>query len=156
MLRYKERGRRDLAGSLCVLLVSALERLTPPRHAVLVPIPSSASSRRARGYDHLTPLARRAGRLVRRSVLPSLDFSRDVADSAGLSVAGRNANLAGAMRARPPARPGQPVIVVDDIVTTGASVREACRALRVAGWSPVGFAAVAATPRPGTQPTADG
>jgi predicted amidophosphoribosyltransferase len=78
--------------------------------------------------------------------------ARVVADSAGLGVAERNANLAGAMRASAPRRRRHPAVVVDDIVTTGASAREACRALKAAGWVPVGFAAVAATPRADTQP----
>jgi predicted amidophosphoribosyltransferase len=85
-------------------------------------------------------------------VASPLRLSREVADSAGLGAAERAANLAGAMSARRPARPGQPVVLVDDIVTTGATAREACRALGAAGWTPVGFAAVAATPRADTQP----
>ena len=70
-----------------------------------------------------------------------------VRDSAGLTTAARAANLDAAMRARPPRRDGRAAVVVDDIVTTGATLREAARALRAAGWTVVGAAVVAATPR---------
>lgn len=147
LLRYKERGRRDLAPVLGDYLAMAVAQLVLPPGAALVPAPSSASSVKARGYDHLGPLARRAGRRLRMPVADVLDFNRAVADSAGLGLAGRSANLAGAMGARSPRHPGQLAVVVDDIVTTGATAREACRALRVAGWTAIGFASVAFTPR---------
>jgi predicted amidophosphoribosyltransferase len=149
MLRYKERGRRDLAVPLGDFLAVAIGRLAIPVGVVLVPVPSSVASLRARGYDHLNPLARRAGRRLDVPVASALEFGRAVADSAGLGLAGRTTNLAGAMRARIPPKPGQLAILVDDIVTTGATAREACRALRASGWTVLGFAAIAATPRPG-------
>jgi predicted amidophosphoribosyltransferase len=70
-----------------------------------------------------------------------------VQDSAGLRIDERRANLAGAMAARPAPNACGPVVVVDDIVTTGATLAEAIRALRCAGWPVTGAAVVAATPR---------
>jgi predicted amidophosphoribosyltransferase len=136
LIAYKERGRRDLARPLRALLATTL----PDGHiATLVPVPSTATARRERGGDHVR-------RLVRGAV-PALELTRAVRDSAGLDAAARAANLATAMRARPPRCPGRPAIVVDDIVTTGSTLREAARALRAAGWSVAGAAVVAATPR---------
>jgi predicted amidophosphoribosyltransferase len=76
-----------------------------------------------------------------------------VGDSAGLDPTARGANLGGAMTARPPA--GCTAVLVDDIATTGTTLREATRALRAAGWRVVGAAVVAATLRR-FQPAASG
>lgn len=135
LIAYKERGRRDLARPLRALLRTVL----PPPGAVLVPVPSTMAARRARGGDHVR-------RLVHNAV-PALELVRDVRDSAGLNVAARAANLTAAMRARPPEQPGRLAVVVDDIVTTGTTVREAARALRSAGWRVDCAAVIAATPR---------
>jgi predicted amidophosphoribosyltransferase len=140
LLAYKERGRRDLARPLRALLRAALAEVGAPA-AVVVPVPSSAAARRGRGGDHIARL------VGRRRRVRALRLVRAVRDSAGLSTAARAANLDSAMRARAPRREGRAAIVVDDIVTTGATLREAARALRAAGWTVVGAAVVAATPR---------
>ena len=72
--------------------------------------------------------------------------ARRVADQSGLDAAGRSANLAGALRASSDLS-GVPVVVVDDVVTTGATLVEAARALRDAGALVRGAAVVAATQR---------
>lgn len=152
ILSYKERGRRDLAPALGGLLSEAVAELDVPRRTVLVPVPSARAARRARGGDHVVRLARAAaggGAEVSRP----LSLVQAVRDSAGLDIAARAANLHLAMAARAPSAsgPGPPlgraVVVVDDIVTTGATLREAVRALREAGWPVAGAAVVAATTR---------
>jgi predicted amidophosphoribosyltransferase len=95
-------------------------------------------------------LARPAARLIRARVVQPLELVRAVRDSAGLDLEERAANLDRAMRAAP--RSGGiddavGVVVVDDICTTGATLRESARALRAAGWPVLGAAVVAATPR---------
>jgi predicted amidophosphoribosyltransferase len=80
-------------------------------------------------------------------VAAALRLARPVLDSAGLTVAERAQNLAGAMAATGPAR-SRYAVVVDDVCTTGASVAEAARALDAAGWRVLGAAVVAATPAP--------
>jgi predicted amidophosphoribosyltransferase len=114
---------------------------------LLVPVPSARSVAAARGGDHVLRLARRAAvRCGVRVAGNALVLTRAVRDSAELGAQARTANLAGAMSARPP-RPGLAALVVDDIVTTGATLHEAHRALQVAGWPVLGAAVVAATPR---------
>jgi predicted amidophosphoribosyltransferase len=140
VLAYKERGRRDLVKPLAALLATAVAALDVP-NALLVPIPSAASARRARGGDHVLRLARRVGRYK-----PVLRLTRTVQDSTGLGVTARAANLAGAFAARPPRYDWGCAVVVDDIVTTGATLAEATRALTRAGWHTAGGAVVAATP----------
>jgi predicted amidophosphoribosyltransferase len=150
LLSYKERGRADLARPLGELLARAVRSLLAQvgvRSAVLVPVPSTAAAVRARGFDHVRRLTRRSRAAAGCQVRPALQLARRVADSAGLSATARAANLAGALRARSPGT-GQPAaVVVDDIVTSGATLREAVRALQEAGWPVVGAAVLAATPR---------
>ncbi|MGL5862887.1 MAG: ComF family protein, partial [Phycicoccus sp.] len=81
-----------------------------------------------------------------------LRHTRRVADQAGLGRADRAANLAGALAVAPRKRrlvTGAVCLVVDDVVTTGATLTEAARALGAAGARHVVGAAAAATPRRG-------
>lgn len=144
LLAYKERGRRDLAGCLAGLLARSIG----PAPALLVPVPSSRAAVRSRGGDHLLRLARVAARRTGGQVATPLRLTRDVHDSAGLGASARSANLAGAMAAAPPRVAGEAVLV-DDIVTTGATLREASRALSAAGWRVRAAGVVAATGRHG-------
>lgn len=83
-----------------------------------------------------------------RCVPRALRVSRRLADQAGLSTRQRSANLAGAHAADPAVR-GRAVVVVDDVVTSGATLTEAARALRAAGAERVAAASIAATTRRG-------
>lgn len=161
LIAYKERRRLDLAGVLGLALARAvaavhraLRRHRPAGSVVLVPVPTTAAARRRRGVDHVEHLAMIAARSLTGSgmrvrVERALCVRRPGLDQAGLGVAARRRNRAGAfgVRGRPrPPGPGEIAIVVDDIVTTGATLAEAVRALRVDGWVLGGGAAVAATP----------
>jgi predicted amidophosphoribosyltransferase len=152
VLAYKERGVRSLAGPLGALLAAAVRAATGPVRGpvVLVPIPSGSAARRARGDDHMARLARVTARVLRRggvpaTVLPLLTMNRATADSVGLSAAARRANLAGAYGARPGRRPVGRLVLVDDVVTSGATLGEAMRAAEVAGMRLAAAATVAAT-----------
>jgi predicted amidophosphoribosyltransferase len=110
-------------------------------------VPSARAAVASRGGDHVLRLGRRAAAATGLPVArDALALTRTVRDSAGLDSGQRSANLAEAMRARP-APAGCSALLVDDIVTTGATLREAGRALQAAGWPIVGHAVVAATPR---------
>ena len=150
LIGYKERGRRQLAGQLAGYLadavdcaVRAADGLAGP---VLIPVPSSRPAARSRGGDHVLRLARAVARQTGLPVLPALSLIGPIADSAGLSAERRRANLAGRMTAVPPpeARLRRPILL-DDIITTGATLAEAARALAAAGWPPAGAAVIAAT-----------
>jgi predicted amidophosphoribosyltransferase len=147
LLAHKEHGRLALVRPLSAALAAAVACLEPPAGTVVVPVPSSAAAVRERGHDHARRLARATGRRLRLPSRPLLTPVRAVADSAGLGAAERAANLRGALVARRPL-PGLPVVVVDDVVTTGATLREAVRALRAAGAHVHGVGVVAVTARP--------
>ncbi|MDT7570937.1 MAG: hypothetical protein QOE05_1111 [Actinomycetota bacterium] len=152
LLAHKERGRLGLGPPLGRALAAAIGCLQLPADVVLVPVPSARPAVRARGHDHALRLARFAataltadGRLTR--VQPLLAAGRDLGDQSALGAAGRAANLAGAFVVRRDLPAGLPVVVVDDVVTTGASLVEAARALTAAGATVEGAATVAATIR---------
>jgi predicted amidophosphoribosyltransferase len=175
LLEYKEHARLGLRPSLaaCLLLsvIAALgaDAAAAPsvagtgRPTLLVPVPSAAATRRARGHDPVGALARIVARQLRACALAvevcaQLRQSRLVADQSGLDIAARRTNLAGAIEVRNPATVrGRRVIVVDDIVTTGVTALEATRALTAADATVSGVAAVAATIRrfPRSQPVSE-
>lgn len=160
---YKDEERRDLRPVLGQLLASALTTAFAAdptlRHHVargepvlLVALPTARSSRRRRGDDPVGDLARAAapGGPPGIHLAPALRHTRRVADQARLDRGARAANLAGAIevsrRWREVVR-GATCVLVDDVVTTGATLAEAARALRTVGAEHVVAAAVAATPR---------
>jgi len=151
LLAFKERGQRALVGPLAGYLGDAVDacrcRLGNPGltdQTILVPVPSSRSAARQRGGDHLLRLAAEAAMPHRLQVVRALRLAGHGPDSSRLSATQRAANLAGRMQAQP-AVTDRPVLIVDDIVTTGATLDEAGRALRAAGWQVAGAAVIAAT-----------
>jgi predicted amidophosphoribosyltransferase len=155
LLDYKERGRLslryELGGSLAVSVLGAIGGSRDS--FVLVPVPSATATRRARGHDPAGAMASTAAGHVRATGLQVqvrgvLRQGRTVDDQSGLDVDARHANLSGALTVRRPALVrGRRVVIVDDIVTTGATAAEAARALSHAGAAVVGVACVAATVR---------
>lgn len=155
---HKEHQVFALARPLGNVLAGAVRRLLELRReaaspVLLVPVPSRPATVRRRGHDPMLRVSRSAAARLRRTggdVLVSglLRPTRRVADQAGLGAADRAANLAGAFRCDRGRAPADvPAVVVDDVLTTGATAREAQRALEAAGLRVVGIAVVAATRR---------
>ncbi|MGH3329115.1 MAG: ComF family protein, partial [Streptomycetales bacterium] len=163
VLAYKEQGRTDLArllGAALARAVLAAVEGDPGRAGargalVLVPVPSSRRAVRRRGHDCVGELARVAAAMLRgggvRAVrLPVVRQRRAVADQAGLTEASRAANLSGALVVPPRLgglAAGRVAVVVDDVITTGATLAEAARALSQSGAVVIGAATVVATRR---------
>ncbi|MEO7745230.1 MAG: phosphoribosyltransferase family protein [Actinomycetota bacterium] len=165
LVAWKDRDRPDLTRVLaaalaraarCAVSELAADGVGEPAAAVglvIVPAPSSASARRTRGRHPVRDLARGAATGLRRRgiaarVLPVLRQRPGVRDQSGLDAHDRAANLSGALWVPPGWRGrllGRPCLIVDDVVTTGATLVEAARALRDAGAGPVVAATVAAT-----------
>jgi len=140
----------DLLGRRLAFAVAGiadeLELIGP---GILVPIPSKPSSVRERGLDFTGALARQASRYLSRvgisvSVRPALTHRRVVKDQGDLTTEQRAKNLEGSLAAgKLPAC--RWILLVDDVVTTGATLRESVRALSAAGELCSGMATVAAT-----------
>jgi predicted amidophosphoribosyltransferase len=105
-------------------------------------MPSAPRAVRRRGYRPVDLLVRRAGHPVDRRA--GLVLVRAIADQAGLSAGERRANLSGAMRASERLT-GRPVLLVDDVLTTGSTLAEAHRAISERGGRVVGAACLAHT-----------
>ena len=160
---FKEHGRAELAGplgtALALAVAAVLRGVAEPGAGpvLLVPVPSSAAAVRRRGRDHVRELAdaaatelRGAGMPARTALLLGRVSGRRLRDSAGLDAVERRAKLAGRLRALPAAArcPAEArLVLVDDVVTSGATLTEAARALRAGAGEPVLAAVVAATPR---------
>ncbi len=161
IVAMKEHGHRSLLGPLSRLLAASLEALVGEIDGpvVLVPVPSRAATVRARGFDATRELSERTARLLgdpRRPIraAPLVRLGRAVNDQAGLTGVEREANLAGAMEVslralRQLSRELEraTVLACDDVVTTGATVRELVRALGTVDISVTGIGTIAATPR---------
>ncbi|GGY49348.1 ComF family protein [Streptomyces djakartensis] len=151
LLAHKERGALALAAPLGTALAGAVRAGlhsaggeqawicgTP---VLLVPVPSGRRAVRARGHDPARRIALAAAAELRRSGTPArvlgvLRQRRAVADQAELNSRQRLENLAGALTvASGGARllTEGPVVLVDDVMTTGASMAEAARAVRATG-----------------------
>lgn len=148
ILALKEHGRADLVAPLARALALGVHRLlswgivdTP---LTLVPAPTRRSAARRRGGDPVTRLARAAvAQHPEISVAQALRIKALTRDSVGLGTAARERNIAGrvVLRGRPPRTD---VMVVDDIVTTGATARESVRVLQAVGVHVVAVLVIAA------------
>jgi predicted amidophosphoribosyltransferase len=154
IIAHKERGLSGLARPLGAALARAAAMAAGSGEPLLlVPVPSSRASVRRRGHDPTLRIAEEASVRgahladgVRVVCVRALRHRRRVADQAGLSAADRVLNLTGAMESRLDLR-GLRVIVADDVITTGATLTEAARALRAAGADVSASAVIAATRR---------
>lgn len=161
---HKERQAWLLTGVLGAQLAVSVQTLMErsgtavPDRVVLVPIPSSARAVRSRGRDATRAIAWAAARRLHRTVgwrvavRPLLRPVRKVDDQSKLNAQQRWSNVAGAYRARRGVGAVgvstlPTTIVVDDLITTGASLAEARRALDDVGVDVLGGAVVAATVR---------
>lgn len=137
---FKFGGRPDLAGALADALAAALP--SGPRPDLVVPVPLHAARRRERGYDQAERLATALATRVGAPCVPGvLRRARATAPQSRLGAAARRANVAGAFAvARPAWVRGRRVLVVDDVVTTGATLEACLEALEAAGAAAEGAA----------------
>lgn len=132
ILGLKHGGRRPNAKLLARYMVSALPQIPA---STLIPIPLHRSRLRARGFNQALALAEEVGtRLGFPVQRDNLQRTRNTASQGEQTARGRHRNVAGAFRLREPeAVKGKHLILVDDVITSGATVRAASRTLEKAG-----------------------
>ena len=138
VVKWKERGRRDLSSLAAELVADVLPR--PDADAVTF-VPGERDRVLLRGHAPPKRLAWELGSLWGIPVHPLLVRARHVSRQRGLSLADRRRNVAGAFVAV--ARPPKRVVLVDDVYTTGSTVRACAIALRRAGVERVDVACLA-------------
>jgi ComF family protein len=146
---FKEQGVTELA-TLWLQGIDISGLCEKFRFNYLVPLPSSSASTRDRGFSPANEVAKalrlriQSSRAADVRVLQVLTRTNEVVDQASLPVGQRWQNMAEKMSVRRNLK-GRPVLLVDDVVTTGASLLEAARALEQAGAIVVGFFCFAET-----------
>lgn len=173
VLAHKERRAFALArplGSVLAAVVAGVVARGAPAGGpllLLVPVPSRPDVVRSRGHDPMLRVTRAAASQLRRDGRP-VQVSRllrqrvRLGDQAGLGHSERAANLhdslsvpTGALRAAARVTQGVRAVVCDDVLTTGATAREAQRALEDVGIPVTAVASIAATRKrwPGSGPS---
>jgi ComF family protein len=132
-------GRRDVGDALGALLGAAVE---PMQVDMLVPVPTTVARRRERGFDQGELLARAASRRAELPVAALLrqsagDRQRGRSRTERLAAVGRFVCMPASILA------GARVLLVDDVATTGATLRDCAETLRGAGLRVNGAAVVA-------------
>ena len=130
IIAMKERGHQAVRAHLGAVLAAGIEYLRArgdiPETALLVPAPTRASSARQRGGDPVAALCQAASaRLPGWDVVNALSTAEGSADQSQLGAVERADNMRGAVLLRPCARElvGRSVLLVDDVITTGATLR---------------------------------
>jgi ComF family protein len=133
VLTLKFRTGRYLVPLMGELLRDELER-RPLHVEVVAPVPLSAWRRRVRGFNQAALLAEAVAPALRAELMPEVISRRERAAQSTLGAADRLRNLAGAFSCRQPtAIRGKHVLLVDDVVTTGATVSACADTLAEAG-----------------------
>jgi ComF family protein len=146
--RFKFRGDLAAGRVLASLMIERALAERPPAPDAIVAVPLHFARLRERGYNQALELARPLARALAIPLERDL-LARERATSAqtGLDAASRRRNLRGAFAAKASSSLPMHVVLLDDVMTTGATMRECARALRRAGVERVDVWALARAPQ---------
>jgi predicted amidophosphoribosyltransferase len=137
ILAAKESSLKGADELIIEAIIHALNKAIPDTTLFrLVPVPSSRKSQRRRGRSFVVDLVSQISQRTGIPMIDCLQLSRKVLDQSGLHRDERATNLSGAFTLSSRVR-GE-LILVDDVVTTGATLREAARAVNSQGFQAVG------------------
>ena len=147
IIRYKFHGRRHYAPAYGRVLAMKLQSKALDDFDILTWVPVSPLRRLKRGYDQVELLANAVGAELSVSPTKTLRKIRNTPPQSRIrDAAHRRANVLGAYRAyQPEAIRGKRILLLDDIITTGATASECARVLLTAGAKEVCCAAIAVT-----------
>ena len=145
MLRYKFWGKRSYAPAYGRALAMHLQNAKMDNYDVLTWVPVSRLRRLRRGYDQVELIAKVVGQELNTPAVCTLKKIRNTPPQSGIvGTAKRRANVLGAYRTVCPENIiGKNILLIDDIITTGATACECARVLLTAGAKSVNFAAIA-------------
>ncbi len=139
IMAAKENSLKGADQLLTSAIIHVLQKAKLNSHYYqLVPIPSSKTSQRRRGRSFIVDLCKEISSQTGISMNDCLDLSRRVSDQSGLSRIERLSNMKGAFVLKSDAIVRGDLILIDDVVTTGATLREAARALNSQGFHAIG------------------
>jgi predicted amidophosphoribosyltransferase len=139
ILAAKENGLQGADDLLIAAIVHVLNKARFDKgHFSLIPVPSSKQSQRRRGRSFIVDLTKTISHNTGLGINDCLQVSRRVSDQSGLTRVQRNSNMHGAFSLKPGAILRGDAILIDDVVTTGATLQEAARALNSQGFHPFG------------------
>ena len=139
ILAAKENGLQGADDLLIEAIEHVLDKASLDRgYFALVPVPSSKQSQRRRGRSFILDLTKTISKRTGIPVNDCLELSRRVSDQSGLTRVQRSSNMQGAFSLKTGAILRGDAIVIDDVVTTGATLREAARALNSQGFHAFG------------------
>jgi ComF family protein len=151
ILSFKHADRTELAKPFARWMARAGQELLVDCD-LIVPVPLHWQRLLARRYNQAALLATALGRLSGKPVVPdALERRRATAKQGHLSRLGRRRNVQGAFGLRRPGRPalaGKHVLLIDDVITTGATAEGCCRVLLANGAASVDVLALAQVVRP--------
>ena len=139
ILAAKENGLQGADDLLIEAIIHVLNKARLDKaYFTLVPIPSSRKSQRGRGRSFIVDLTKTISKHTGIAVNDCLQVSRRVSDQSGLTRVERISNMQGAFSLKPGSILRGDAIVIDDVVTTGATLQEAARALNSQGFHAFG------------------
>jgi ComF family protein len=151
VLQFKHADRTELARLFAPLLARAAAAMLAAGD-LLVPVPLHRARLRHRGYNQSALLAKQLSRLSRiPTLLDALERTSPTPPLGTLDAAARRAALRGTIRLRPARRQavtGRRIVLIDDVMTSGATANACAQALRHAGAARVDVAVVARVPNP--------